>query len=48
MGMKSDPLAGKWACWDDIDENEFLDIELSADRALYLSHTVRTEGITAK
>ena len=33
---------------DDIDEDEFLDIDLSADRALYLSHAVRTEGITAK
>jgi anaerobic magnesium-protoporphyrin IX monomethyl ester cyclase len=48
MGMKSDPLAGKWACWNDINEEDFLDIQLSADRALYLSHAIRTEGITAK
>jgi hypothetical protein len=48
MGMKSDPLAGKWSCWENIREEDLLDINLPDPDDLTLSYAIRTDGIRAK
>lgn len=48
MGMKSDPLAGKWACWENIKEDDHLDLQMQDTDGLSLSYAIRTEGIHAK
>jgi len=48
MGMKADPLAGKWECWENINEDELLDLSLPDSDDLTLSYAVRTDGISAK
>ena len=45
--MRSDPLAGKWDCWEGLRESEFLDLSLEGAETLHLSHDVRTKGVAA-
>jgi len=47
LGVKSDPLAGKWDCWEGLNEDDFLDVSLEGADTLHLSHTIRTKGIIA-
>jgi len=47
LGVRSDPLAGKWDCWEGLNENDFLDVPLEGADTLHLSHTVRTKGVIA-
>jgi len=48
MGMKSDPLAGKWECWENILEEDHLDLTMDDADGLTLSYAIRTDGISAK
>jgi anaerobic magnesium-protoporphyrin IX monomethyl ester cyclase len=43
MGMKGDPMAGKWACWANIQEADHLDLDLTEPNELTLTYTVRTD-----
>ena len=47
LGVKSDPLAGKWDCWEGLNEEDFLDVPLEGADTLHLSHSIRTKGVIA-
>lgn len=45
LGVRSDPLAGKWDCWEGLRERDFLDLQLVGADTLHLSYDVRTKGV---
>jgi hypothetical protein len=47
LGVQSDPLAGKWDCWEGLNEPDFLDVSFSGAEELHLSHAIRTRGVIA-
>jgi len=47
VGTNADPLAGKWDCWENIDEEEHLDLFLPESGAGVLSHEIRKQGFMA-
>ena len=47
LGVRSDPLAGKWDCWEGLREADFLDLRLDGSDTLHLSYDVRTKGVAA-
>lgn len=47
LGVQADPLAGKWDCWEGLNESDFLDVPLNGSDTLHLSHRIRTKGIIA-
>jgi len=47
LGVQSDPLAGKWDCWEGLHESDFLDLRLDGADTLHLSYDVRTKGVAA-
>ena len=48
VGTNADPLAGKWDCWENIQEEHHLDLRLPEPDIGDLSYVIRTRGIPAK
>ncbi len=48
VGTNADPLAGKWDCWENIEEDDHLDLHHKEPDVGDLSYVIRTQGIPAK
>ena len=48
VGTNADPLAGKWDCWENIHEEDHLDLDLPEASAGVLSHEIRKQGFFAQ
>ena len=48
VGTNADPLAGKWDCWENINEEDHLDLNLPEPKVGVLSYEIRTQGVVAQ